>query len=382
LKYKIAIIHALFDSIGGTESLALHAASALLKNGFDTDIITATDVNKEKIKSILNVDYSDIRFIKINLKKLNFLAMLTSNRSVRLRRIIMYNKIFSKEYLRYLYENYNLVIDTQSNLITPVDITYIHFPVTMSTFKGTNFKIKIYNFLIHYNSKKFSKSKSGRVITNSKWTANKIYKEFNVIPDVVYPPVNVEDFLKISYNGHKEKNIITVSRFSPEKGLDKILNLASKFPDYNFYLIGSTVNGLSDQLINQLQNEIKNENLKNVYLLPNYPRNEMIKLMSESKIYLHPPFAEHFGISIVESMASGLIPVVYKDGGGWTDIVSNIDKNLGYDETNWEYAIKYAIENEQKLREKSVEFSKNFSKEKFEERFLNIINYVLQIKEL
>jgi glycosyltransferase involved in cell wall biosynthesis len=108
----------------------------------------------------------------------------------------------------------------------------------------------------------------------------------------------------------------------------------------------------------------------------------MIKLMSESKIYLHPPFAEHFGISIVESMAAGLIPVVYKDGGGWTDIVSNIDKNLGYDETNWEYAIKYAIENEQKLREKSVEFSKNFSKEKFEERFLNIINYVLQIKEL
>ena len=52
--------------------------------------------------------------------------------------------------------------------------------------------------------------------------------------------------------------------------------------------------------------------------------------MSQASIYLHPPHAEHFGIAIAEAAAAGLVPVVYKDGGGWTDIASRVDQGLGY----------------------------------------------------
>jgi len=52
--------------------------------------------------------------------------------------------------------------------------------------------------------------------------------------------------------------------------------------------------------------------------------------MSQASIYLHPPLAEHFGIAIAEAAAAaGLVPVVYRDGGGWTDIASRIDQGLG-----------------------------------------------------
>jgi len=36
------------------------------------------------------------------------------------------------------------------------------------------------------------------------------------------------------------------------------------------------------------------------------------------------------GLAIAETAAAGLLPVVYRDGGGWTDIVSRIDQGLGY----------------------------------------------------
>ena len=35
-----------------------------------------------------------------------------------------------------------------------------------------------------------------------------------------------------------------------------------------------------------------------------------------------PSSAEHFGVAIAEAATIGLVLVVYRDGGGWTDIVS------------------------------------------------------------
>ena len=52
--------------------------------------------------------------------------------------------------------------------------------------------------------------------------------------------------------------------------------------------------------------------------------------MSKASVYSDPPVAEAFCIAIAEAAASGLVPVVYRDGGGWTDIASRIDKGLGY----------------------------------------------------
>jgi len=37
-----------------------------------------------------------------------------------------------------------------------------------------------------------------------------------------------------------------------------------------------------------------------------------------------------FDIVTAEAAAAGLVPVVYRDGGGWTDIASRIDQSLGY----------------------------------------------------
>ena len=42
--------------------------------------------------------------------------------------------------------------------------------------------------------------------------------------------------------------------------------------------------------------------------------------MQVAKVYFHPRIKEHFGISIVEAMASGLVPVV-SDVGGHTEFV-------------------------------------------------------------
>jgi alpha-1,2-mannosyltransferase len=39
---------------------------------------------------------------------------------------------------------------------------------------------------------------------------------------------------------------------------------------------------------------------------------------------------EHFGISVVEAMVSGLVPVVHSSGGPWLDILEQGKGGFGY----------------------------------------------------
>jgi glycosyltransferase involved in cell wall biosynthesis len=57
-----------------------------------------------------------------------------------------------------------------------------------------------------------------------------------------------------------------------------------------------------------------------VTLETNVCLNNLLSIMREAKVYFHTMVGEHFGISIVEAMAAGLIPVV-SDVGGPTEFV-------------------------------------------------------------
>lgn len=61
-------------------------------------------------------------------------------------------------------------------------------------------------------------------------------------------------------------------------------------------------------------------------MIPN-PSDAFIKETSaKSAIFLHTMIDEHFGISIVEMMAAGLVPVCHRSGGPELDIVENPGK--------------------------------------------------------
>jgi len=97
------------------------------------------------------------------------------------------------------------------------------------------------------------------------------------------------------------------------------------------------------------------------------------EILRKAKIYLHPTKYEHFGIAVVEAMAAGLIPVVHRSGGPWTDIVEF--GKYGFSFSNLE-EVEYIIrslthlgEGELRaIREKAVERAKIFSYSAFLKR--------------
>jgi len=97
-----------------------------------------------------------------------------------------------------------------------------------------------------------------------------------------------------------------------------------------------------------------------------------------------PPFAEHFGFAIAKAVAAGLIPVVYRDGGGWTGIASRIDQGLGYISVEEAAHMVRSLLNDpgrlKELSSKAREVAKEFSYKRFKIKLNEVIKELARSK--
>jgi glycosyltransferase involved in cell wall biosynthesis len=135
---------------------------------------------------------------------------------------------------------------------------------------------------------------------------------------VLYPPVDTERFSH-AYSqpiNARELKVLVVGRFSPEKQIENAITVAHLLKgSIKFHIVGSLTSA-NRPYFKMLQDMIETYGLtKTVTLTPNASNEELIDVMSRSMMYLHTMIGEHFGVSIVEAMAAGLVPIVPAYGG-------------------------------------------------------------------
>ncbi|MEM2725360.1 MAG: glycosyltransferase, partial [Candidatus Nezhaarchaeales archaeon] len=246
-----------------------------------------------------------------------------TGRFVRLRRLMFSRRAYDA--IEPLREEFDLFVDTTSNMPSKADVVYIHHPVRISTMKG--YMNIIYNSLVKLYAERRLIGRPKLVLANSTWTAKLVKEVYNVDVEVLHPPVDVNFF---AYDGRrKEKLIVTVSRITPEKNLHLLANAASKLKDFEWLLIGSITKEFR-RVLERLRRKIEESEATNLKIITNVSKSDLREYLLRATYYVHPPFPEHFGISIAEAMAAGCIPIVYADGGAWEDLVKPIDLSLGY----------------------------------------------------
>lgn len=356
---KVAIYSPYLDTLGGGERYMMTIAEILSQNN-QVDILLNAHLYLMDTENLLK-KLSE-RF-GLDLSKVNLIKAPVGNSSNSLERALFLTK-------------YDLLIYlTDGSIFYPTatrNILHIQSPIIGQPAKSIFGKLKLSGWDL--------------IIYNSKFTKDNCYKAWSIKSEVVYPPVDIES-LKVMA---KKKNILSVGRFFNylKDKKHSILIKAFKNIYKNKKLKGWSLNlvGSAGEADKGYLEELKREaGGLPVNFYPNLEYNKLLELYGESSIYWHaagfnetdPTKMEHFGISTVEAMAAGCVPIVISKG-GQAEIVENNKSGFLWDglEEMEKFTLKIILDEKtrKKISTEAVKRSQLFSKEKFKEKFLDILN--------
>ena len=415
---KVNFIYSDLNPCGGGERLTIVTMQAILEMGFDIELTTLKEPNTSKIANAFGKD----------------LVLVIG----RIKKVHILNHILDKQRINSIMQNgYDLVINTHGD-IDPFyhesfsknnAITYCHYPTTkhfvniedndyiakhieiakltslsldftntntttQKKYSGQNtisFDKKRYYELIKDNYDKMMLNST--ILTNSEYSSKAISDAYDINYAIILdPPVDVEQFrsLLISSSSYlssylpekdddKEDFVIVISRIEPSKKIDNAIKIAKILKEKKVakgMIIAGNIEPFYYDYFYKIKGMIKNLDLEDfVSLKTNCKLEKLCSLLKKSKVFFHPRYGEHFGMSIVEAMSAGLIPVV-TDEGGQTEFVQ---KKYQYHSIEQAVDIISSALNEPYSERVSISnYVQRFSSLVYKNNFKKIVNQLLQ----
>ena len=226
-----------------------------------------------------------------------------------------------------------------------------------------------------------------KIICNSHFTKRFIDKEYGVESTVIYPPVDVKEFRP----RRKEDLIFSVGRFSQleqAKRQDVLIKAFKKFfdsgySDWKLVLAGGTEVGVDDY-VKKLRKLAKDYPIR---ILESPSFSQIKELYGEAKVFWmasgygieekkNPKKVEHFGITTVEAMAAGAVPIIFA-AGGHKEIIADGENGFLWKDTNSLLkSTKRVIEEKGLMKKLSTRVkvdSKVYEYERFEKEIWDIL---------
>jgi glycosyltransferase involved in cell wall biosynthesis len=233
-------------------------------------------------------------------------------------------------------------------------------------------------------------SRVSRFFCNSEFTKSFIDKKFHLRSTILYPPVtlNPKDI-------KKENIILHVGRFRVRnikkddyKKQGVMIKAFKEMVDQGFkewkFVLAVSIQEKDKEAFEEMKKSAAGYPIE---FLVNKSNDELWEIYSKAKIYWHasgfgedleanPEYAEHFGISTVEAMGAGAVPVVI-NAGGQKEIVVEGETGFLWDSIRQLQLKTLKLANDEsllsKLSKQAIRSAERFSKAKFYEGVNDLI---------
>lgn len=321
-KPTLGIYDNAFHFIGGAQKYGCTIAHAL-QDDFDLTLIANTDISRQQLEEWYDLDLS-----KCKLKVLK----------------IPYFKQREKKKGVFDAGEVDLRGDNPFHFVSKESGYYDIF-VNNCMLEMVYPLANISEFVCHFPEREISRffhvGEYTHIIFNSRYTADWIQKRWNLEPHVhVYPPVDMESGFDSDI---KENVILSASRFEVGGNKQQVemiktfVKLCQSYPDdlglWRLVLVGGSVP--ENPYLDKVKALLSTLSDSRIELKVNISAKELHEIYHQAKIFWHfcgykqkdPAKFEHFGMTTVEAMQNGCVPVVF-GGGGLREIVEH--KVSGY----------------------------------------------------
>jgi len=358
---SVTVIHPSLNRSGGAEKTCLEAIGALKESGYSVALYTLDEPKWPRIEA----NWGDVArpdteyFIQEGILSPSGLVSW-----IRCSVLYLWLLYYAQTEDSLTFNNYGEVYPFIS------DISYIHSQ-PLASVDGNPYRVPLWEITgeayRRLQDKLLERHLSPVLVTNSTYNAHQIRKVFGSKPTVLHPSIDPIPYRYEPKNG----KVLTVCRLTPEKNLQIINEVLRHIRGIRFSVAGGTT-PQSSGVMSTLRSRY-------VDLYPNPRRDEIVGLMKESSVYLSTQPNEAFGMAVLEAMSAGCVPVVYRNGGPWYDILGAEDGEAGYGYTTGREAAERIADVlsddgvRERLRMNSVRRSKYFTTERFRDGLLGII---------
>lgn len=355
---KIGLYTPYLDTFGGGERYMLTIAE-VFSNSHQVDLFIDKHLGTLSPEKLIKKSSS---YFNLNLSRVNLVNSPVGRGSNLLKRIF-----YLKEYdlIIYLTDGSIFYSSAKKNII------HMHSPIINPSLDNLWNKIKLSSWNL--------------IIYNSKFTREHSQMLWPLAGKVIYPPVDTQKIKPLK----KKKIILSVGRFfgylkdkKHELLIQTFKQIAKRknLNGWSLHLAGSASSG-DAPYIKEL---LKKAGGFQIEFHPNLPFKELIKLYGESSIYWHvmgfgiedPTKMEHFGITTVEAMSGGCVPIVVNKG-GLSEIVEDGKSGFLWNDLHELRRLTLLLIEQDKLRNKlsknAVSRSKIFGKEIFKKKILSLL---------
>jgi len=225
-------------------------------------------------------------------------------------------------------EGYDLIINSNNTSIGLSDrlnlISYIHYPRKAKLMSSLSLgKLLDFNrdpFLLNALLYRWHTSThwGDLQVANSKFTAEQFEEHYsNDVNTILYPPVDT----RLTVATKMPNRIVSIGRFSPNKRQLQQIHIMAELPSHELYIVGSK-NDVS--YFNKCRQAIEDLWLNNVHLISDATESERDSLLASSTFFINSLREEPFGITTVQGIAAGCIPIVHNSG-GLKEIIQDVD---------------------------------------------------------
>lgn len=340
---RAAIVNPYLDTLGGGERYTMAVASTLAGLNYEVDVQWDNSEIKQKLELRFGIKLNNVNFIK-DVKR---------------------------------GEDYDVCFWVSDGSVPTLKArnNFLHFQVPFQNVNGKSLMNRMKIFRVK------------KVICNSKFTKKIIDNEFGVKSVVIYPPVGVDKFKP---KRNKENIIMYLGRFSElkqAKKQDVLISVFKKFyknnKNWKLKLAGGTEIG-ADKYVKKLEKLAKGYPVE-IIKSPDFSKIQ--DLYGLANVYWsasgfgideinNPEAVEHFGISVVEAMAAGAVPIIFNAGGHKEIIKDAVNGFLWNSEDELLTKTNELVKNPKLMKlyqKRAVNSSRRYGYEKFENDFIALL---------